>query len=340
MPAYDMDALSDVLRAVKLTGAVFFNAECKAPWCLRSPPSERLRVHIGAASSHVIEFHFVTQGRGYIKVGEESTPLLAGDIVMLPHGDEHLMGNGIATEIIDGEASIPNLNLKGGEIGSSRIGGSGEPTNFICGFLVCDARLIQPILAGLPRALRVHIRADAAGEWLENIFQNAVSQAVSVSAGSEIVVARLAEVLFAETLRRYLLQLPEGRTGWLAGAGDSSVSRVLAACHRDPARAWTLETLAEEAGLSRSALTERFARYLGQSPIAYLTDWRLELAAESLRTTSRSVLQIALCVGYDSEAAFNRAFKRKFGIPPARYRKTARDEMRARTAPELSRVAS
>ncbi|HEU4653795.1 MAG TPA: cupin domain-containing protein, partial [Steroidobacteraceae bacterium] len=241
-----MDALSDVLRAVKLTGAVFFNAECKAPWCMRSPPSERLREHIGAASSRVIEFHFVTQGRGYIRVGEESTPLMAGDIVMLPHGDEHVMGNGIATEIIDGEASIPNL--KSGEIGRARIGGAGEPTRFICGFLVCDARLIQPIVAGLPRALRVHIRADAAGEWLENTFQNAVGQAANATPGSEIVVARLAEVLFAETLRRYLLQLPEGRSGWLAGAGDSAVSRVLAACHREPARDWTLDSLAEEAG--------------------------------------------------------------------------------------------
>jgi transcriptional regulator GlxA family with amidase domain len=131
-------------------------------------------------------------------------------------------------------------------------------------------------------------------------------------------------VLFAEVLRRYLLSLPQGRTGWLAGASDPAVSRALAALHREPVRGWTLEELAQNCGVSRSVLTERFARLLGQSPMAYLTDWRLELGAEALRTTSRSVQRVALDVGYESEAAFNRAFKSKFAAPPARYRKEAR----------------
>jgi AraC-like DNA-binding protein len=321
-----MDALSELLRVVKLSGAMFFNATCSAPWCLRAPPSVRLGQYVATTGSHVIEFHLIAEGRGYVRVGEETTPFLAGDIVMLPHGDMHYMGNGVSSQIIDSEPSLPLLLT--GQVQQNQFGGGGEQTRLICGYLACDARLIQPVLAGLPRVVRVHIRTDPAGEWLENSIRHAVQQAANAAPGSSVVLARLAEVLFAETLRRYLLQLPPGRSGWLAGASDPAVGRGLAAMHRRPAHPWTLDEIATEAGLSRSALTERFARYLGQAPIAYLTDWRLELAADALRTTRRSVLQIASEVGYDSEAAFNRAFKRRFGKPPALYRKTSREETR------------
>jgi AraC-like DNA-binding protein len=322
-----MDALSELLRVVKLSGAMFFNAECSAPWCLRSPPSARLGQYVAAQGSHVIEFHLIAEGRGYVRVGEETTPFLAGDIVMLPHGDQHYMGNGVSTQIIDSEGSLSLLLT--GRLQQSSFGAGGEHTRLICGYLACDARLIQPVLACLPRVVRVGIRTDPAGEWLENSIRHAVQQATTAAPGSSVILARLAEVLFAESLRRYLLQLPPGRSGWLAGAGDPAVGRGLAAMHRRPAHHWTLDELAMEAGVSRSALTERFARYLGQAPIAYLTDWRLELAAEALRTTRRSVLQIASEVGSDSEAAFNRAFKRRFGKPPALYRKTSREDTRA-----------
>jgi AraC-like DNA-binding protein len=317
-----MDALSELLRVVKLSGAMFYNAQCTAPWCLRSPPSRTFAPYVASKSSHVVEFHLIAEGRGYVRLGEETTPLVAGDIVMIPHGDSHFMGNGSGATTLDGEASLPAL--LSGEMKLSELGGGGEPTRLICGYLACEARLIQPVLAGLPHVVRVHIRTDPSGEWLENSIRHAVSQASNATPGSEVILARLAEVLFAETLRRYLLQLPPGRTGWLAGAGDATVGRSLAALHRRPAHPWTLDELAQEVGLSRSALTERFARYLGQPPMAYLSEWRLELAAEALRATSRNVVQIAAEVGYDSEAAFNRAFKRRFGEPPARYRKTSR----------------
>ena len=148
--------------------------------------------------------------------------------------------------------------------------------------------------------------------------------------GADVIVGRLAEVLFAEALRRYVLKLPPQRSGWLAGVADPGVGRALAQLHQRPAHAWTLDELAAVAGLSRTSLTERFARYLGQGPMAYLAEWRLELAAESLRTTSRSVVRIAGDVGYESEAAFNRAFKRRFALPPARYRKSWRESPSAR----------
>ena len=318
-----MDALSELLRAAKLSGAVFFDAFCSAPWCVQSPPSAAFSRHIDAAAGHIIEFHLISEGRAYIRVGGETTPLAAGDVVMIPHGDAHQMGNGLACEAAQAEGDLPAL-LRG-EVKSTRFGGGGEETRLICGYLGCEPRLVAPLLAGLPRAVRVHLRADAYGASLERMIGHAVEQLEAGVPGSNAVVARLAEVLFAEALRRYVLQSPPQRSGWLAGAADPAIGRALAKLHQAPAYAWTLEALAEAAGLSRSTLTERFARYLGQGPMAYLTEWRLELAAEALRTTSRSVLQIAGEVGYESEAAFNRAFKRRFDLPPARYRKSVRE---------------
>jgi AraC-like DNA-binding protein len=327
-----MDALSEILRSVKLSGAMFYNAECSLPWRVRVPSAHTLGRYVAPDATHVIEFHLVTKGSGYIRVGAETTLFSAGDIVMVPHGDPHEMGNGSGAELIDAEYSLPRL-LAGG-VERSRFGGGGQETWLICGYLACEAGLFRPVLAGLPHVVRVHIRNDAAGEWLENSITHAVerAQAVAPAPGSDVILARLAEVLFAEALQRYVNQLPPGRTGWLAGAGDPTVGRSLAALHRRPAHSWTLDELAQEAGVSRSALTERFARMLGQSPIAYLADWRLELGAEALRSTSRSVLQVAAEVGYESEAAFNRAFKRRFGKPPAQYRRAFREQRRTAAA--------
>jgi AraC-like DNA-binding protein len=325
-----MDALSELLRAVKLSGAMFFNAEGSKPWCVEAVPSTTLGRYVAPNATCVVEFHLVTQGTGYIRVGEETTPFSAGDLLMVPHGDPHVMGNGLGVpreSDSDGVADVLAGGLK-----LLRFGGGGEKTRLICGYLAAEAGLIRPVLAGLPRVVRVHIRNDRAGEWLENSIVHAVDRAADAAPGSEVILARLAEVLFAEALQRYVSQLPAGRTGWLAGAGDAAIGRSLAALHRRPGYAWTLDELAAVAAVSRSVLTERFARYIGQSPMAYLADWRLELGAEALRTSSRSVLQIAAEVGYESEPAFNRAFKRRFGKPPAQYRRISREQRRASVA--------
>lgn len=322
-----MDALSELLRSVKLSGAMFYVAECSKPWRVLAPPGKTLGRYVAPNASHVIEFHLATEGTGYVRVGSEETPFAAGDLFMIPHGDAHEMGNGTGAPLMRSEAFLPQL-LQGG-LASTRAGGGGEPTRLICGYLACEAGLIRPVLAGLPRVVRVHLRNDRAGEWLENSILHAVERAQAAVPGSDVILARLAEVLFAEALQRYVSTLPAGRSGWLAGAGDATVGRSLAALHRRPAHSWTLDELAAEAGASRSALTERFAKYLGQSPMAYLADWRIELGAEALRTTSRSVVQIAAEVGYESEAAFNRAFKRRFGKPPAQYRRAIREQRRA-----------
>lgn len=326
-----MDALSELLRSVKLSGAVFYIAQCTKPWRVLAPAGAKLGQYVAPEASHVIEFHLATHGSGYVRVGQEVTPFSAGDLFMIPHGDPHEMGDGTDCPVVDSSAGL--AELLSGSITNVRLGGGGPETRLVCGYLACEEALIRPLLAGLPRVVRVHLRNDRAGEWLENTILHSVERVGASAPGSEAILARLAEVLFAEALQRYVTQLPLGRTGWLAGAGDATVGRALAALHRNPAHPWTLDELAREAAVSRSALTERFARYLGQSPMAYLADWRLELGAEALRTTSRSVLQIAAEVGYESEAAFNRAFKRRFDKPPAQYRRALREQRRAAAMP-------
>ena len=328
-----MDALSELLRAVKLTGALFYKSRCTAPWHLNAPRSAAFLPYVAPHATHCIEFHHISAGRAYVRVGAETTPLEAGDVVMIPHGDEHEMGCGVGGRAVDGKAALPAL--MSGQVHLAEFGGGGEETGLVCGYLACDAELIKPVLSGLPRVLRVNLRADKSGEWFENTLGHAVEQAAAARPGSAVFLAHLAEALFADVLRRYLSSLPEGRTGWLAAAGDAAVGRALAAMHRNPAQPWSLESLAREVAVSRSALTERFTRYLGVAPMTYLTEWRLELGAESLRTTNRSVQAVALDVGYESEAAFNRAFKRRFEKPPARYRR----EWRERAQPKKQRIA-
>jgi AraC-like DNA-binding protein len=328
----NVDALSELLRVVKLSGALFYRSRCTAPWCLNAPRSTAFAPYVAPWATHIIEFHHISAGRAYVRVGEETTPLEAGDIVMIPHGDEHQMGNGTGGRSIDGNAAMPAL--MSGKLHLAEFGGGGEETGLVCGYLACDADLIRPVLSGLPRVLRINLRADESGEWFENTLRHAVEQAAAARPGSAVFLAHLAEALFADVLRRYLASLPEGRTGWLAGSGDPAVGRALAVLHRRPAHDWSLDELARETGVSRSVLTERFTRYLGVAPMSYLTDWRLELGAEILRTTSRSVQAIAMEAGYESEAAFNRAFKRRFSAPPARYRRDWR--ARARPAPHRS----
>ncbi len=251
-------------------------------------------------------------------------PLSAGDVIMMPHGDAHYLGSGPGHESAMADDDMRALLT--GQLALSQLGGVGEDARLVCGYLASEAGLIQPLLDGLPRVVRVNIRSDTQGTILESMIRHAVDQAADGAPGSQAIVAHLAEVLFAEVLRRYLMQLSGSRTGWLAGAADPIISRALVALHQRPDESWTLDRLAKEVGLSSSALTERFSRCLGQGPIGYLANWRLELAAESLRSTSRSVAQIAGEVGYDSEAAFNRAFKRRFRLPPARYRRHWRAE--------------
>lgn len=314
-----MDVLSDVLGAIKLRGALYFHGEFTAPWAARTPASDVISRHFGP-DNRVVIFHLVTEGRG--QAGIEGGPfveLTPGDIVVFPRGDAHVIGNGAPPVVQDFEPELERILDQGLQL--SRAGGGGEVTRFVCGYLSCDQHMSRVLLAGLPPVFKVNVREQGAGQWLESAIAFLVGESHGSPTGSEAVLARLAESLFIETLRRHILSLPAEQTGWLAGVRDPQVGKALALLHAAPERRWTLEMLARGAGLSRTLLAERFRHFIGESPMAYLKRWRLQLAARLLRGTSRSVAAIAAQVGYESEASFNRAFGREFGKPPARYRK-------------------
>jgi len=315
-----MDVLSEVLKVVKLEGALFFNAEFSAPWCLRSPSATDMARYLSRVEGRVITYHFLTEGRAYARLPDgRREELSAGDIVVIPQGEVHFLGNGSPETPVDSLRTF-SKNLADG-LKLVRFGGGGEITRFVCGFMACDRRLSEVFLAGLPALLKVNVAREPSGQWLEHSIRFSVDQANGSNAGSGLVLARLSELLFVETLRRYVSSLPEDQIGWLAGARDPVVGQVLAHMHREPAHAWTISNLAKRVGLSRTRLAERFRHFVGESPMAYLAQWRLKLGAEILQSTEGSVAEVAAAVGYGSEAAFNRAFKREFNCPPARFRK-------------------
>ena len=319
-----MDVLSEMLKAVKLDGAVFFHGEFSSPWCARQPDGCSIAAYLSSSSTHVIIFHLLTEGRGYARIEKNGRPvsLSPGDIVMFPHGDAHLMGNGPPVTPVDSAEQLQQVLAEGRML--SQFGGGGELTKLICGYMACDLRLSQMFLAGLPSVLKINIRDSPSGKWLEDTLRYSVEHADASGPGGTAVVAKLSEALFADTLRRYIEKLPASQTGWLAGVRDPDVGKALALLHKQPSHPWTIASLANEVGLSRSVLAERFRHYLSDTPMGYLTRWRLQLAAQALTSTSNSVAEVAGDVGYESEPSFNRAFKRQFGVPPARFRSQSR----------------
>jgi AraC-like DNA-binding protein len=314
-----MDVLSEVLSAVRLNGALFFNAEFSAPWCIMSSGAVGIEPHLPFKNAHLIMFHFLTEGRAYALLGEERVELNAGDIVVLPGGDSHYLGNGPRRgEPVDSFREFAGSLADG--LKAVQFGGGGEITKFVCGYMACDPRLCEVFLSGLPRILRVPVASGPSGKWIENSIRFSVD--APGGAGSSLVMGKLSEVLFVETLRSYINTLSEEQTGWLAGLRDPNLAKALALMHRDPAREWTVDALAKDVGLSRTRLADRFRHFLGMSPIAYLTDWRMRIAAEALEKTDKSVVEVAMDVGYNSEAAFNRAFKRIYNAPPAQFRQS------------------
>jgi AraC-like DNA-binding protein len=319
-----MDALSEILNSVKLEGALFFNAEFTAPWGARSPSSREVSAFFRNRSKHIIMYHLLTQGRAHCEVegSGHGVDLIAGDIVVFPHGDAHIFTNGSPTSILDNGQQLKAIFSQ--RMTLARYGGGGEPTQLVCGYMECDRELCKMFLGGLPPVFKVNIRKDKAGQWLENSIKFSAGEATANRAGSDAVLARLSEAIFAETMRRYMADLPEQETGWLAGARDPFVGEALAQIHRSPESHWTIAELGQAVGISRSVLAERFRHFLGEPPMTYLSRWRLRLGAKMLTSTNYSVARISGEVGYESEPAFNRAFKREFGIPPARFRTRAR----------------
>jgi AraC-like DNA-binding protein len=317
-----MDALSDVLRTVRLTGAIFFDVHASTPWVAETPAGDSIVSAMFPGSEHLICYHVITRGTCWACVhGEPPIQLSTGDILVLPHGDTHVLSS------TPGLRRTPDMTMyrmpSDGNlpvrisVGDPAVGVGDDQVHFVCGFLGCDVRPYNPLLTALPRVMLVRDRTDSA---LSAYVQFALTESKEPRIGGRCVLGRLSELMFVDVVRCYLESLPADRTDWLAGLRDSFIGRALAAIHRDPGRAWTIESLARAVGLSRSALAERFTQFVGQPPMQYLTNWRMQLAANHLLSGTESVAVIANRVGYESEAAFSRAFKKAVGSPPSVWR--------------------
>jgi AraC-like DNA-binding protein len=320
IPGEILDALSDVLRIVRLTGAVFMDAEFTAPWCIGEPSGVEVCVEHMPNAQHVVIYHLVTEGACEVSVpGHEPASARAGDLIVIPGGEAHSLGSDLSRRPVPGGPLVVQRGPD--EVPQVRHGGGGAVTRLVCGYLACDSSLFDTVLAALPRVMIVNMREGPGAQWLTSSIRFSISEAAGQRAGAGTVLAKLSELMFVEAIRRHIESLPPDQTGWLAGLRDRFVGRTLALIHSRPSHAWTVEELAGTVGLSRSALAERFTALVGQPPMQYLTRWRLQLAANLLRSGSRNVASVAADVGYDSEAAFNRAFKRELGTTPAAWRR-------------------
>lgn len=312
------DILSDALRAVRLNGSVFLNACFRTPFGIVTPrefdaatPLSHLR--------HVSIFHLIVSGSCTLRVaGLEPIVVSAGDIVMLPFADEHRFWDGDNPDMANAEQLLKPSPVPG--MWTIDHGGDGKATRMVCGFIESSEFLFAPVFRTLPPLWIDRVDDGEVGALLASTLREIITLAETAAPGTEIVLGRLMEMLFIEVLRRYATRLPPNAKGWFAALNDAIVSRALQVIHADPARRWTVEDMAREAGSSRTVLAERFNAVLGQTPIDYVTSWRMQIAADRLRNSDDGLANIAFAVGYESEAAFNRAFKRVTGVTPGRFR--------------------
>lgn len=334
-----MDVLSDTLHVVRLSGAIFLNATLTKPFSIESPPQRDLAEYLGLSSDCVALFHVLVRGQGWFTArGQEPVLLRSGDAIVFPQSTQHLMSSGDHRPPTPLGALITKSDTD--RFAAIKAGGPGEITNFICGYLHCDQRF-NPLIGALPpliviRGSAQQERRDASagrtqpssptvlhvheGDWLKGTLEHLVEEALEEQPGNAEMLARLSEILFVELVRRYMRQLPVSQQGWLAGVRDPLVGQVLRRLHARPEHPWTVEELADEVGIARSTLAKRFQALIGESPMRYLARWRIQLAKSLLKQPHARVAEVATRVGYDSEAAFSRAFRRHVGYPPAAWR--------------------
>jgi AraC family transcriptional regulator, alkane utilization regulator len=335
-----MDVLSDVLRVVRLSGAVFFTADFSSPWALESPIPEMLVSALMPEAECVVLFHILVDGECEIACkGHPVTTMESGDVIVFPRGEQHTMRSHAAA------ATTPLTSVFSpgtyDEPPQLSYGGGGKTSRFVCGYLNCDQRF-GPLVEALPTMLLVRGRDDystiqaidasgthstlmpqGSGTWLGTTLKFTINEAKAARPGNSAMLGRLTELMFVEIIREYMHRLPANQGGWLAGLNDAHVGKALRLMHSNPIRDWTVDELAREAAVSRSVLAQRFTELVGEAPMRYLASWRMQLAKQMMREGTHNVQEVATRVGYESEAAFNRAFKRVTGSPPATWRKGA-----------------
>jgi AraC-like DNA-binding protein len=318
-----MDVLSDVLKVVRLTGAIFFERHLHAPWVGESPASTAIASMVMPDAEHVISFHAILSGScwaGLVGSTDSSRRFNAGDIVIYPMGDANVLSSA------PGMRGLPDIQEYARPKNRSlpivtRLDNDGaDYCHLVCGYFGCDARPFNPLLEALPRMLLSQMSA-AAQSWLSNMLRVAADEAGRGGAGSESLLTKIAELMFVEVVRQHITGLPDDSKGWLSGLKDRHIGHALRLIHEQPERPWTLAELAREVGVSRSVLADRFLHYVGVSPMYYLGRWRMQLAVRHLSVPGVSIAGTGAKVGYESEAAFNRAFKKYVGMPPGSWRK-------------------
>ncbi|MCW5715617.1 MAG: AraC family transcriptional regulator [Bauldia sp.] len=313
-----MDALSDLLRSVRLKGGIFLEARMTAPWSIYSQVTEEECRPFFDRPSRIISYHYIVSGEMQVGVVDGPlAPVRAGEIVMLPRNETHVMASAAGLPPVRTDAFI-----EAGERGSTArlvMGGGGALTQIVCGFLATD-EVYNPLIEALPSMLTVDVRECATREWIDASMRFAAAEMMHGRRASSEIVSRLSELLFAEGIRQYLETREADDAIWLKGLRDPQVGKALALMHRDMTVSWSAEELAAEVAMSRSAFMDRFTTLVGIPPIRYLTQWRLRTARHRLREQHISVGQLAHDVGYESEEAFSRAFKREFGVSPGRWR--------------------
>ena len=323
-----IDPLSDVLRTVKLTGALFFSVDASYPWGVEVPRAEEFSSIILPRAQHVVSYHIILKGAVWANIpGGASTWLEAGDVLVFPHGDAYSMlcEPGQPPEF-DAEATIGWFrDMAAGKLALVSVeGGGGEPRcEFVCGFLGCDMQPFNPVLSNLPRLLHIRRTSGKRDDLLGHLIDLTLAETHRSRTGGEAIRLRLGELIFVEVMRRYLETLPAHETGWLSGLRDPVVGKVLVMLHENPAYPWTLNELARRASVSRAALAARFTHVVGHAPMHYLTLWRMQMAARRLADSSLKVAAVGREIGYESEAAFSRAFKKTVGLSPSAWRDSA-----------------
>lgn len=323
LPAVESDAvLGDVLRWLRIGGGLFLRAEFGAPWAYESPVAESLMGALKPGAQRMILFHVVAEGHCSLRLPDgETVALGAGDVVILPYADQHRMGSAGDATAVDIVSLVPPPPWTTMPV--IHHGGAGERTQIVCGYLHSDDLLFNPVLGALPRLMHLPAGDTPLAAWVEASFRYALHATELQRPTDDVLLQRLPELLFVECLRSYVQGGRGEARGWFAALADPVVGRVLQLMHAEYARAWTLESLARQAATSRSRIDERFRRQLGMAPMAYLAQWRLQVAGQLLRTTVRDVGDIAEQVGYSSEASLGRAFKRHAGVSPAAWRRGA-----------------
>ena len=307
-----MDALSEVLRLARFSAGVTLDATARAPWCVSIP-----------ASASMARAHLVVEGRARLKVGDaEPVEIGPGELAFVPHGDAHLVGSSLDVEARPLSALVKTPVA--GELMPVNVGGDGAATRWIVLTTSCERHLAETLMGALPAVMKVDLNSAAALHWLVDALGLTLSASAAPPVGASAERARLAELVMIEALSRFVYWLPPGGKGWLAGLNDRFVGRALALVHGRPAEPWTVERLGRQVGLSRSALAERFGDVMGEPIFAFLTRWRLQMAAEFLLSTTRPIGSIAHDAGYESAGAFSAAFKRVFGKPPSIWRRKSR----------------